>query len=406
MIERLFVNQNALKAKRGVYGRAFLDPSKTTYTLDEERKFIVSLKPSVQHFLNQLYSKTNNSQINGMNSDFIRNGFNLKKNTSKEMLKNLERVNELCVNLMKGSSTKKYYENTTIEVYANAYKALTNPKIISFFNNIYKKFRSKFKEKSNVLSTLNPHMQFFYLGSLSLLNMYLSLNQYVMYTALLILTELDLGNYNDAKGFNAVRFDQANSAYTRKATYNVCILADYCLVSKLDNVTSLLNKSLNKGLSMEDLQFEKIKSQESAALGLAVVIGMALGLISFMPALRQFLYFIESLKVDLSNLFLDHSEMMAVNVKILEEKLAQTKDPREADKLKKIISKSKDWVERLKNWSEFWYPECERSEDTAENMETVEDNSYRDEDYEDTDDYNEDNKQSSPRPNDEPDIFL
>ena len=401
MINRILVNQNVLKGRRSSMSRTFINPEKSNYSVEEEKAFIRTLKPMTQCFLNNIYGKTKNEQLNGLNLEFIKNDFNISK-ANKDLIKNLEIVYKTCKQLL-NSKHKNDYLNTTVEVFCITYDALRSKSNISFISNVYKKFRSKFREKVNTLSSLNTSMQFFYLGSLSTICMFLSLNNYIIYTGLMLMTEFHLKNYTTNGVFNAVAFDRGNASYTRKATYNIAPIADYFTAVKQNKVMALLDKSYKEGLSREDWNYP-VKSTEAFAAGLVIALGIALGITLIMPAIRQFMYFIESIKVDLSVFFQNNADMLAVDIMILEEKKNATTDKNEEKRLEKIIEKSKVWHERLSNWSKFWYSEQEKAEDTAENLESNDDNSYHDTDYSTNDepiDDDEDNRADS-----EPDIFL
>lgn len=402
MINRILVNQNVLKGRRSAISRTFINPEKTNYSVEEEKAFIRTLKPMTQCFLNNIYGKTKNEQLNGLNLEFIKNDFNIAK-ANKDLIKNLELVYKICKQLL-NSKNKNSYLNTTVEIFCISYEALKNRANISFISNVYKKFRSKFREKVNTLSSLNTSMQFFYLGSLSTVNMFLSLNSYIIYTGLMLLTEFHLKQYTNNGIFNAVAFERGNMSYTRKATYNIAPIADYFTAVKQNKVIALLDKSYKEGLSREDWDYP-VKSTEAFATGIVIALGIALGLTLIMPAIRQFLYFIESIKVDLSIFFQDNADMLAIDIQILEEKKNSTTDKNEERKLDSIITKSKTWHERLSNWSKFWYHEQEKAEDTAENLESSDDNSYRDTDYM-KDDEPVDEGDNEDRSESEPDIFL
>ena len=401
MINRILVNQNVLKGRRSAISRTFINPEKSNYSVEEEKAYIRTLKPMTQCFLNNIYGKTKNEQLNGLNLEFIKNDFNITK-SNKDLIKNLELVYKVCKQLV-NSKNKNDYLNTTVEIYCIAYEALKNRSNISFISNIYKKFRSKFREKINVLSSLNTSMQFFYLGSLSNVNMFLGLNQYVIYTGMMLLTEIHIKKYTTNGVFNAVAFDRGNMSYTRKATYNITPIADYFTVVKQSKIISLLDKSFKEGLSKEDWRYP-VKSTEAVIPLIVVSLGIALGLTLLMPAIRQFMYFIESLKVDLSMLFRDNADMLAVDIQLLEEKKNSTTDKNEIKRLDTIIQKSKVWHERLIKWSNFWYSEQEKAEDTAENLESSDDDSYRDTDYMKDDEPVDDGYDE--RSESEPDIFL
>lgn len=403
MINRILVNQNVLKGRRSAISRTFINPEKSNYSVEEEKAYIRTLKPMTQCFLNNIYGKTKNEQLNALNSEFIKNDFNISK-ANKNLLKNLEVVYKICKQLL-NSKNKNSYLNTTVEIFCIAYDALRNRGNISFISSVYKKFRTKFREKVNVLSSLNTSMQFFYLGSLSNINMFIGLNNYVIYTGLMLLTEFHVKEYQTNGIFNAVAFDQGNASYTRKATYNIASIADYFTAVKQSKVTALLDKSYKEGLSKEDWRYT-VKSTETLATVAVVSLGIALGLTLLMPAIRQFMYFIESLKVDLSNFFQDNADMLAVDIQILEEKKNSTTDKNEEKRLETVIQKSKSWHDRLTRWSNFWYAEQERAEDTSENLESSDDNSYQDTDFMKDDEPVSNYDEDDTRTVSEPDIFL
>ena len=99
MINRILVNQNVLKGRRSAISRTFINPEKSNYSVEEEKAYIRTLKPMTQCFLNNIYAKTKNEQLNGLNLEFIKNDFNITK-SNKDLIKNLELVYKVCKQLV------------------------------------------------------------------------------------------------------------------------------------------------------------------------------------------------------------------------------------------------------------------------------------------------------------------
>ena len=397
--DRFLISQDKLKQIRLNSSKSFINTYKAVYSESEEKEYIKSVQPMVTNFLNIIHGKTQSDDLNTINKKFIKDGFDFKK-VDKNVLKNISFVYENCKELLK--KDKKSHENTTVEVFVNVYEALNKPANKSMVMSIYKKYISKFKESVSVLKSLEPNMKFYYLGSLSLISMYVSLFSYLIYTTLILLNYFSLCVATKKK-FNIFEFEKENASYTRQCTYNMAIISDYYNSIKQQKLITLLDKSYKGLMNREDFGISKYRyyrSSEDIALVIAVGIVTLLGLKLLLPAIRQFFYFIESIKVDISDLFKDHADMLQMEEVVLKEKIALAKDEREKFRLQEILRKTIEWKNRLLNWAEFWYSEQERTEETTKDRIESDDNNYNDSDWSNEPD------SSTTEETDEPEIFL
>ena len=370
-------NKKYIKTQRELLKKQILASNKSyieDFRNKESKFFIVRYIRMTDYNIKCINFKTANTFLNLRLKNFVNNGFQFSRD-EPEVVNNINNTYKFCVSLFQ--KNKSEYENTTIEAFIEIYKVLNDSKINTFIKNEYKRFKSKYKESISVLPEIKSDGERFYYTFASLyIALFMNMYIYLIYTTSILINELGILEENN-KAFDIKEFELNNKKYTTMVTYPMFLAADEFLLVDLNKTKKSLDDGLKNALSKEDLN-DMMSSEDIVIVGAIIAVGIMLGLRLLLPLIRQAIYCIETLKVDISVMFEDNSDLMSVNAEIIEDKLKNERDPKVKKKLQKILNKTIKWRDRLLKWSKFWYKDQDEAAKEAITRSQKEDESYND----------------------------
>lgn len=312
---------------------------------------------------------------------------------------NISKGIKTAYDFLKPMYTKEYLitKNSVLRIYFDAIEVLQDRKLLSYIQKWNNELLSITKGGLLSKNQTDMNMQNVYRKSF-LINAYANILMLVIHltaqfsTISLINAGKGYGEHVSKSASRAEEFVfQYNKTYAYFLQYVACQHIPMIIYFKHQRIDELeknmkIDLSLNGDRSKEDLERDKrIYGVESLSIAIIVGLGIALGLITIVPAIRAMIYYWGSLKIKLSQYYKEESIYLAFNVERLKEQLNNTTDPDEREKLEKIIEKQLEFVEDLKQKSIKWsigYEETITTVNTvAESDQESEEETYK-EDYE------------------------
>lgn len=409
MFEKLFISQKHLENKKKTAKKRFSEqnPTQGSFTAEEEAKFVKMNKPLMNKVLKIYRGECNHYQIADIVKDFKKANYNIN-NFDKKYTKKMDEMYEFLSKCYEKNKSK--FENTSVEVYLDAYKILHDSKVRGTVQKVSKNFDKMFQGGKVDYKNVLEEARFAYTSGCIICALYLALLIFcILYLAIalvVIIIEIDDFAYNTKQDysffdFNIAKLDKDYAAFTLNVAYSAAEFIEFfntVSLSKMENASTKIVKklgtesiyegskyaSLDINVStvnkkqLEDLKFQH--GQEDFGIILAIGAGIILFMILLFPAIRAFLYYIESLKVDLSDFYNEEAELLDNNIAKLEEKMEAAKSPAEKAKYKSIIEKQKAYREKMKQKADKFYIAERDTEKIAEAEYTADEQRYQDED--------------------------
>ena len=315
-----------------------------------DKKNIGNIKPyskSLKFLYNTfIYSKANKSGLKSYITDLELTKGDYKKRNNKIFNKvslMYSFVNEV---IDTGDNT----HNSLLGVYKDAFEILNSTK----YTNMFKKVFTLIDKKGEN----NTSLTLFKLAYVAL--------SYMVESSLLYLIDFELEVYNGKTPRSAILDTMTdNRSYMKHIVIPTIEIIAFikslsnpvAYVQRIDSEeTKIETKSKEDGNVSDESVGSNILTGLSllgvSLSGVPVYIIAILALLALIPFLRSSIYWMSVKNIDVGKELLLKSEMLDNNIVLLKQKLDNTTDPKEREKLEKIIEKQQVWVNKWKDESQ------------------------------------------------------
>ena len=300
-----------------------------------EGKFIVKeAKPLAKAIASILNSKSNTparwyvKELNDTRGDYTRR--------DKMIVKN---VNKVVGTVKKSIAHDRTLAETPYGLIIKIHQILHDRKNIQLFNRAY-------RDLNGVVDSSNPAIMF--------VSMYISLVYAMESLALVITTEyhnmVDINGRVSEDAIDRVLVSK-HIPFIRNVALPAVDLVSFIEANDLTKEYGEINKQIDENKkNAAKISTEMVGSTFLASAALvAAVIWVSLS------SIRYIIYWLKVIKIDISMFLREEVDFLEINVKEFEEKLANTTDEKERNRIEKIISKQQKEAERFEKIADQLY---------------------------------------------------